>query len=107
VQSKILTLDEYTTAAKELKLSKELAQRAKEQQHCEKQDLKKKEMECEEGCLAREVAREEAARLKELRLCEPPSKQSCRPVGMPPEKRPNACVRNASQTLQRQRQRRQ
>jgi hypothetical protein len=49
-------------------LAKELAQRAKEQQRCEKQELKRrKAMELEEGRVAKAAAREEAARVKELR----------------------------------------
>jgi hypothetical protein len=61
-----------------LKLSKELAQQAKEQQCCEKQDLKRrKAMERKEGRVARLAARDEAARLKELRTAEQAELQAC------------------------------
>jgi hypothetical protein len=67
-QSKIFTCEEYTIAAEELKLTKEIAKRAKAQQCCEKQDLKiRRALEHEKGRLAREAARAEASRLKELR----------------------------------------
>jgi hypothetical protein len=66
-QSKILTSEEYSTAADEMRLAKEMAEQAKAQQRCEKQTLKRrKAVEREEGRLAKAAAREEAARLKEL-----------------------------------------
>jgi hypothetical protein len=65
VQSKILTSNEYRTAAEELKLTKEMAQRTKEQQRADKQILKRrKEVEREEERVARAAAREQAARMK-------------------------------------------
>jgi hypothetical protein len=66
-QSKILTSEEYTTTTEKLKLAKEMVERAKEQQCCKKQDLKRRRaMEREEGRLAKAAAHEEATRFKEL-----------------------------------------
>jgi hypothetical protein len=79
VQSKILTFEEYTTTAEELKLTKEIAKRATTQQRCEKQDLKRRRAkECEEGCVAKEAAHAKASRLKELRVAEQAELQAWR-----------------------------
>jgi hypothetical protein len=70
-QSKILTSDEYTMTAEELKLAKEMAQRAKEQQCADKVILKRRrEVERKEEGVARAAAKEQAARMKELRTAE-------------------------------------
>lgn len=74
-QSKILTSDKYTTAAKEMKLAKEMAEREKKQQRCDMQNLRRRkererEREREEERSAKVAARKEAARLKELRATE-------------------------------------
>jgi hypothetical protein len=66
-QSKILISYEYTTRIEDMKLAKEMAEREKEQQHRDKQNLRRrKEQEWEEECSAKAAAREEATRLKEL-----------------------------------------
>jgi hypothetical protein len=70
-QSKILTSNEYSTTAEELRLAKELAERAKQQQRHENEDSKKKKaLEREEWRVAKVVACEEVACLKELRAAE-------------------------------------
>jgi hypothetical protein len=70
-QSKFLTSNEYSTAAEELRLAKQLAERAKQQQRHQKEDSKRrKALKWEEWRMAKDVAREEAARLKELRAAE-------------------------------------
>jgi hypothetical protein len=71
VQSKILTSDEYATTLEQLKYAKEMAQQLKEQQRINRQESKmRKEVEQEEGRVARAAAREDAARMKELRAVE-------------------------------------
>jgi hypothetical protein len=66
-----LTFDEYFTTVEELRLTKEMAERAKQQQRHEKEDSKRrKALQGEEWRVAKAAAREEAARLKELRAAE-------------------------------------
>jgi hypothetical protein len=70
-QSKFLTSDEFSTAAEELRMAKQLAEIAKQQQRHQKEDSKRrKALEREEWRVAKAAAREEAARLKELRAAE-------------------------------------
>jgi hypothetical protein len=57
--------------SEQLKHAKEMAQRLKEQQRIQRHESRKrKEVEQEEGRLARAVVREEVARMKELRVVE-------------------------------------
>lgn len=61
-QSKILTYDEYSIVVEESRLTKQLAERAKQQQRHENEDSKrKKALEWEEWLVAKAAAREEAA----------------------------------------------
>jgi hypothetical protein len=70
-QSKILTSDEYAIASAQLKYAKEMAEQLKEQQRMNRQESKRrKEVEEEEGHVARAAAKEDAARTKELRVAE-------------------------------------
>jgi hypothetical protein len=70
-QSKILTSNEYTIVAEDMKLAKAMAEIEKEQQRRDKQNLRRrKEREREEERSAKVAAREEAAYLQELRAAE-------------------------------------
>jgi hypothetical protein len=70
-QSKILMSDEYSTTVEELRLAKEMAKRANQQQRHENEDSKRrKALKREEWRMAKAAAREEATRLKELRVAE-------------------------------------
>jgi hypothetical protein len=70
-QSKFLTSDEYSTATEELRLAKQLAERAKQQQRHEKEDSKRmKALEREEWLVAKAAAREEVVCLKESHAAE-------------------------------------
>jgi hypothetical protein len=70
-QSKILTCEQYTTTVEQMKVAREMAQLAKEQQRVDRQVSKRrKAVEWEEGRLAKAAAREDAACIKELRAAE-------------------------------------
>jgi hypothetical protein len=80
-QSKILTSNEYTIATEDMKLAKQMAERQKEQQRRDKKNLrrrKEREREREEEHSAKAAARDEVARLKELRAAEQADLQAMR-----------------------------
>jgi hypothetical protein len=80
-QSNFLTLDQYTIVVEQLKITKEMTQRMKEQHRIDRQDSKRrKEVECEEGRAAKAAAWEEAARLKELRATQQVEQRATRQV---------------------------
>jgi hypothetical protein len=94
-QLKILTSDEYNIAAEELKLAKDMAERAKEQQQQEKQESRRrKAMEWEEWRLVKLAACEEAARIKELRAAEQAELQARRQSVRDSTRRRNASACN-------------
>jgi hypothetical protein len=78
-QSKILTFDEYSITVEELRLAKEMAQRAKQQQRHEKEDSRRRKVvQWEEWRVAKTATREEAIRLKEMRATEQAELQAVR-----------------------------